>query len=174
MPSGLLWTSCTARPPTTRPTRTSSLYGWTAWVDPETSSRTTCWNCWERSSTLSLRRPTSQSANELVIDVIDSSLKWLAYWVTDSCKSINWKNLTIVPKRQPLDTAVITFMVHTALISSAVQRKKMSMKHLGCCSLFRCRCRDQEPSDRSATLGDTRWQGFSFHVQALTCTVCKC
>lgn len=108
-------------------------------------------------------------------------LMWLTHlsngWLIEPptpASQLTEKNLTVVPKRQPLDTALITFMVHTALISSEVQRKKMSMKHLGCCSLFHCRCRNLEPSDTSATFGDTRWQGFSFHVQALTCTVCKC
>lgn len=40
--------------------------------------------------------------------------------------SVLKENLTIVPKKQPSDTAVITFMLYTALISNEVQRENIN------------------------------------------------
>lgn len=69
-PSGSLWTKCTARGRTGRPTRTCRRCSWAAWADRETSSRTTCSNCWPRSSEPSA----SWSTNKSVIDAADSSV----------------------------------------------------------------------------------------------------
>lgn len=171
MPSGSLWMSCTVRPLTSRPTPTSIPYSWAAWVGQETSTLTTCWNCWGRSLAQSQRQSTSQSANERVIDVIDSSLNWTAYWTIDSGESINWKEKSDnCAKKQPSDTVVITFMLYTALISSKVQRENVSEASLLLFTLLL----QVDPFWQVFYIRRHAVTGFSFHVKRLTYTVWKC
>lgn len=69
---GSLWLNFTARPPTSHLTPTCIPLSWAGWVDRETSTPTTSWNCWGRS--LTLRWSASQSANELPSDANDPSV----------------------------------------------------------------------------------------------------
>lgn len=91
--------SCTARPLTSHTTPTSCRCSWTARAGRETSSRTTCSNCSRRSLAPLLRQLTSQSANELLLDEIDSSHKQTTYWTTTPTGHLAERNLSAVPKK---------------------------------------------------------------------------
>lgn len=165
MPSGSLWMNCTARPPTSRPTPTSTLCSWAAWVDRETSTRTMCWNCWGRS----LTQPVSQLMSQWLMRLTRLSNR-TAYYTTDSSESIKrkkiWQLCRKAANRYGCDKVAA---VHSSdkqpgtkgkcqwSISSAVHSSAAGVE-----------------TRNSSTLGDMQSQCVSFHATALTCTLCKC
>lgn len=124
---GSLWLNSTARPPTSHLTPTCIPLSWAGWVERETSTRTTSWNCWGRS--LTLRWSASQSANELRSDANDPSVDG---WFVTPLQASQSRESDNRAGKQPADVIAITSGLFRVLISIQVQTV-LSVRRLFCC-----------------------------------------